>query len=143
MARHYSIVKDASYDLAHGKEALLLIEQVRKGISSNEFYTSVLTKLSFTLSEWSHYLHLSERTMQRYRAEEKSFEPLHSEKILELTMLYNYGVAVFGNKENFDIWLTTKSVALGGVPPKEFLDTSYGIQMIKDELTRIEHGVLA
>jgi len=39
--------------------------------------------------------------------------------------------------------METVSVPLGGIKPKELLDTTYGINMIADELGRIEHGVLA
>jgi putative toxin-antitoxin system antitoxin component (TIGR02293 family) len=58
-------------------------------------------------------------------------------------MLYYYGIEVFGGQERFNTWLTTKNTALGGIKPKDLLDSSFGIQMLKDELTRIEHGVLA
>ncbi len=58
-------------------------------------------------------------------------------------MLYQYGVEVFGDKENFDTWLKSKSISLGGRTPKDLLDTKFGIGMVKDELGRIEHGILA
>jgi putative toxin-antitoxin system antitoxin component (TIGR02293 family) len=58
-------------------------------------------------------------------------------------MLYEYGVDVFGEKANFDLWLNSKSIALGGRIPKDLLDTKFGVGMVKDELGRIEHGVLA
>ena len=93
--------------------------------------------------EWCQYLHLSERTLQRYKKEGKSFDPIYSEKILELTMLYKYGAEVFESKDNFHSWLESNNLALGGVKPKELLDTSFGISMVKDELTAIEHGLFA
>ena len=121
---------------------LSIIQRIRKGINFSIF-TDIAQKIPFSLYEWSSFLHISERTMQRYQKEKKSFDPIYSEKIIEITMLYNYGVEVFGNKENFDQWLQTQNVALGGNTPKDFLDSTFGIQLIKDELTRIEHGVLA
>ena len=81
--------------------------------------------------------------MQRYTKERKDFDPIQSEKILEVALVYKYGVEVFGNKEKFDIWLGAKNVALGNVAPKSLLDTTFGIGLLKDELTRIEHGILA
>ena len=39
--------------------------------------------------------------------------------------------------------METISVPLGGVKPKELLDTTYGINLITDELIRIEHGIFA
>lgn len=143
MAKELNALKDISYQSTDNKGIMHLIEQVRNGISSDIFYKVILGTFSFSITEWSTYLHLSERTMQRYRTEKKTFEPIQSEKILEITMLYNYGLNVFGNKENFNTWIETKNIALGGVKPKDLLDTSYGIGLLKDELTRIEHGVLA
>ena len=103
----------------------------------------IADKSPFSTTEWSNFLHLSERTFQRYKKDRRTFDPLHSEKILEITLVYNKGVEVFGDKANFDAWLSAKNVALGGIKPKELLDSSFGIGLLKDELTRIEHGVLA
>ena len=119
-----------------------LINLSRKGINYNSFI-QVANRTTFTLNEWSIILHLSERTMQRYKKEEKSFDPMQSEKILEISLLINKGIAVFGSNENFNSWMDSKSIALGGIKPKELLDSSFGINMLKDELGRIEHGILA
>ena len=58
-------------------------------------------------------------------------------------LIYKLGVNVFGDKEKFISWSETKNLALGGVKPKELLDNTFGISLLKDELTRIEHGILA
>ena len=50
---------------------------------------------------------------------------------------------VFGNIENFSQWLNSKNIALGGVKPISLLDNTFGIMLLKDQLIRIEHGVLA
>lgn len=131
-----------AYSTADDTHILTIIQRIRKGINFSIF-SAIAQKIPFTMNEWSSFLHLSERTMQRYQKEKKAFDPIYSEKIIEITMLYNYGIEVFGNKENFDKWLQTQNVALGGNTPKDFLDSTFGIQLIKDELTRIEYGVLA
>ena len=91
----------------------------------------------------SRILHLSERTLQRYKKEKLSFGPLYSERIIEVQLLFNKGIEVFGDKDNFNSWLNLENVALGGIEPISLLDNTFGIMMIKDELTRIEHGILA
>ncbi len=131
-----------SYKSADDKNVLAIIDAVRTGISFNEF-EKIVGNAPFSLAEWANYLQLSERTIQRNQKEKKSFQPIQSERIIELIMLYEYGVDVFGDKDNFNVWLKSKSVALGGRTPKELLDTKFGVGMIKDELGRIEHGVLA
>jgi putative toxin-antitoxin system antitoxin component (TIGR02293 family) len=131
-----------SYKSADDKNILAIIDAVRTGIPFNAF-EKIVSNAPFSLAEWANYLQLSERTIQRAQKEKKSFQPIQSERIIELAMLYEYGVDVFGDKENFNIWLNSRSVALGGRTPKELLDTKFGVLMVKDELGRIEHGVLA
>lgn len=131
-----------NYGAIDDRDILFLIKAVRKGIKFNNFLL-ITEKSPFTLNEWSNFLHISERTMQRYKREKKSFDPIHSEKILEVTLLYKYGVEVFGNKEKFNAWLDTLNLALGGVKPKALLDNTFGISLLKDELTRIAYGVLS
>lgn len=131
-----------SFSSIDDKDIYSLIDMVRQGIKFSNF-TSLVGKSPFNLSEWSNFLHLSERTMQRYKKEKTTFGNIHSEKILQLTLLFKFGTEVFGDKEHFNTWLDTDNIALGKIKPKELLDNSFGIDMIKDELSRIEQGVLA
>lgn len=141
-AQRGSTVIVFSYRSADDKDLLNIIDLVRSGITYQDF-NKLMDHTPFSMSEWASYLQLSERTMQRNQKEKKAFQPIQSERIVELAMLYQYGLEVFGDQNNFDTWLDTKSVALGGSAPKELLDTKFGITMVKDALTRIEHGVLA
>lgn len=131
-----------SYSSVDDKSILRLIDMVRQGIKFSNF-TELVKSSPFNINEWSDFLHLSERTMQRYKKEKATFGNIHSEKILQITLLFKYGVDVFGDKKKFNTWLETDNLALGRIKPKELLDNSFGIDLIKDELTRIEHGVLA
>jgi len=122
--------------------AMSLIKMVRNGIGFAAFDTFA-NKSPFSINEWSTYLHLSERTMQRYRIEKRTFDPLQSEKIIEIALFYNKGVEVFGSTDKFNSWLETDNLALGGLKPKTLLDNSFGIGLLRDELTAIEFGILA
>jgi len=119
-----------------------LVDLTRKGISY-DLFKNIQAKSSFTIKEWSKFLHLTERTLQRYKKEHISFEPLQSERILEIAKFQKRGLEIFGSKENFDQWTNSNIVALGGIKPKELLDNSFGISILNAELTRIEYGVLA
>lgn len=136
-------MKDFTAQTDDGRDILKMIALVREGLSYDFFFKTILESFSFTLNDWATFLHLSERTLQRYKTEQKDFEPIQSDKILELTMLFRQGISVFGNKEKFEIWMSSTSIALGKVKPKDLLDTSYGIGLLRDEFTRIEHGILA
>lgn len=138
-----------SLDLANVKissiddsDVMLYIRTIRNGITFIAFSNFAKTT-PFSYSEWSAFLHMSERTLQRYKQEKKAFDPIHSERILQIGLLYNFGVEVFGSSEKLNNWLETKNLALGGTKPKELLDNSFGIGLLKDELTRIEQGILA
>ena len=131
-----------TYGAIDDNSILSLIDAVRNGISFS-FFNNLVRSSPFSLPEWSSFLHLSERTMQRYKKEKKNFGPVYTEKILEITMLYKYGKEVFGDEKKFHAWLDSSNVALGNSSPKQLLDSNFGIEMVKDELGRIEHGVLA
>ena len=130
-----------AYELKESFDSNRLVTLVREGVQFSVF-SKLLKRISFSLQEWSSFLHLSERTMQRYQKENKTFDISSSEKIIQITILYEFGVSVFGNKENFDSWLIAKNVALGS-KPIELLDTVFGIEIINNELIKIEHGIFA
>ena len=121
---------------------LSLIEMIRNGIKFPAF-SFLAAKSPFSLSEWSSFLHISDRTMQRYKKESLTFDPLQSEKIVEIALLFNKGNEVFGTTDKFNLWLESDNLALGMLKPKNLLDSSFGINLLKDELDRIENGVLA
>jgi putative toxin-antitoxin system antitoxin component (TIGR02293 family) len=124
------------------QDSLEMLNILRDGVDPGYFYT-LSNRINLSLDDWSSFLHLSERTLQRYKKENKHFDTIYSEKIVQIDLLYKRGADVFGSIYNFDTWMETLSVPLGGIKPKTLLDTTYGINMIADELGRIEHGVLA
>ena len=133
---------EVTYERVDDKGIYYFINLVRKGINYS-YFTNIANKSPFSLNEWSSFLHLSERTMQRYKKEEATFDVIHSERIIHLTLLFKYGIEVFGTKEKFKSWLETDILALGNIKPNQLLDNSFGIDLVKDELGRIEHGILA
>lgn len=135
------MAKEKYYEFADDDMAKLA-NVVRDGLSYN-YFSTLSDRIHIEMQEWADYLHISERTIQRYKKEGKVFDPIYSEKIILVELLYKKGVDVFGIEENFYTWMDTKSIALGGVKPKDLLDTSFGITMVYDELGRIEYGIFA
>jgi len=121
---------------------LYLMQVARQGVNFESFL-ALINRIPFSMPDWSRFLHLTDRTMQRYKKDMKSFDTIQSEKILQITLLYKKGIDVFGDKTKFDTWLVSKNIALGNINPKELLDNAFGINLLNDELTRIEHGILA
>lgn len=123
-------------------DSVELVKLSRRGITISLF-EEIVKSNSYTMKDWSKFLHLTERTIQRYKKEKRKFESLQSERILEIAKLQMKGKAVFGSSENFDEWMTSKIISIGKIRPIELLDSSFGIDILMDELGRIEHGVLA
>jgi len=119
-----------------------IIEHTNKGIAYQEFI-SLTQKMPFSLVQWASILRISRRTMERIRDEKKTIEPPYSEQVIRVVMLYNYGVIVFGSAKKFNQWLTIASLPLGNVAPQALLNNSYGVEAVKNELGRIEHGIFA
>ena len=143
MAKGYVQDKEPRISLAMDESnTAYLISSVRKGIKYSDFEHMVAFS-SFTRAEWTGILHLTERSFQRYKAQNQVFDPLQSEKIMQIIILFKKGIEVFGSKEKFDTWLNSTIVALGSIKPKEVLDSAFGIDWLLDELGRIEHGILA
>ena len=93
-------------------------------------------------AEMSAIMRTSERTLRRYSPKQK-LNAEQSERVIELAKIYSRGEQVFGTLDAFKEWMNGSVMALGNKKPKEFLDTSMGIEMLMDELGRIEHGIFA
>lgn len=119
-----------------------MIKLVREGISYDDFLV-FFKNIPFTEKEWADYLGISTRTLDRYRNGSKNFPPKQSERIIEIKRLLDFGENVFGDHDNFMAWMSMQNIAMGGVVPKKLLDTTIGINMVYDQIGRIEHGVLA
>lgn len=124
------------------RSVLRLIETSRKGVDLDTF-DKLAAEFPFDLSDWSKILHISERTIQRYRRDKKKLDSIHTDRLLQIMILLNKGVDVFGNSNNFITWLNSVNIALGGITPISLLDNAFGINMVTNELTKIEYGVLA
>jgi putative toxin-antitoxin system antitoxin component (TIGR02293 family) len=104
-------------------------------------FKKIADKISFTQAEWASILHLSERTLQRYSKDNKSFEGIYVDRILHLEKLIDTGLETFESTEDFSNWLKTPKTVLGTSITFESLYHSQGIQDIYQQLQRIQHGV--
>ncbi len=96
----------------------------------------------FSDQEWSDFLDISLKSLQRYKKESGYiFRSIHSEKIIELMEVTAVGLEVFDKGEDFTAWLNASSHALGNRRPIELLRYSYGKELVLNELHRIDQGV--
>lgn len=87
---------------------------------------------------------LPQTTYNKKRREKSLLNGRDSEIILLLTELLDYGIEVFNNEEEkFQRWMKKQNISLGGNSPESLLDSTTGIQEVKNCLNRIEYGNLA
>jgi putative toxin-antitoxin system antitoxin component (TIGR02293 family) len=93
--------------------------------------------LGSTEKEFADILPVSISSMQKKSVYGKET----SERIYELAKLFGLGYEVFDSKEDFKNWLMTPSRALGDKKPFELLDSSFGFEMVENEIVRIQYNV--
>lgn len=104
--------------------------------------TNLANYLQVSLSQIIHLLPVSERTIQRKNNKYRFDKPV-SEKILHIAEVAVKGTEVFEDREKFLKWLNQSNAALGNKSPMSLLDSSYGTNMVLEELGRLEHGVFS
>lgn len=104
-------------------------------------FAKIAARVPFTQKEWASILHLSEKTLQRYSKDNKSFEGIYVDRILQLEQLIEMGLETFIDAETLYRWLKREKKVLGHVLNFESLYSSQGIQDVTDEIGRIQYGV--
>ena len=117
-----------------------LIELSAKGMPA-QVIAAIQTHSRFTNKEISHFLDISESTLQRYRKSKKTLRKGEAEKAYHLSSVIAQGVAVFGNEEKFYQWLNLENEAIGGIKPTQWLSSTIGRDEILNLLARIEYGI--
>ena len=104
-------------------------------------FKKIADKVPFTQNEWASILHLSERTLQRYAKDNKNFEGIYVDRILQLEKLIDAGLETFESEDAFYSWLKKPKNVLGSQLTFESLYHTQGINEIFNQLQRIQHGV--
>ena len=116
-----------------------LIALTRTGIKKATL-KSLATYMGINMEQLSSLLHSSHRNIQR-KQDDELLDTLKTEKVLELAAFAQRGIDVIGSKEYFAEWLQSPLPALDNKKPIDFLDTTFGIQMLNKILGRLEYGV--
>lgn len=123
-------------------DAYHIVINANKGLPANSF-DDLIRISSGNRETFAQRLNISLKTLDRYKKENKKFDPQMSELILKWIKLYSKGMEIFGNIPSFNRWLEKPCIGLFGKCPEELMSTSGGIELIISELQRIEHGDLA
>ncbi len=121
--------------------AFAYIKIIKVGLKSKSV-NSFIEHSSLTKKQVSRMIHISERTLQR-NSPDKLIDTTTSERLIELTRLFHKGISVFNDKGKFITWLNRPNKSLDNQLPIELIETNLGIDLVLDELLKIEHGVFS
>jgi putative toxin-antitoxin system antitoxin component (TIGR02293 family) len=119
-----------------------LIQSANKGVSAKAIgdFSRLSGKTKEEIGDW---IYFTPKTIRNYEAQEKKLPVLQSELLLKLYLLYDKGMGVFGSVSAFNDWLEKPAFGLHGQTPESLLTTSTGMNLVQDELIRIEYGDFA
>lgn len=117
------------------------IELIHSGITKSQLEV-LLRETGLSLSDVASLMHLNERTLRNYAPTDR-LSPEATERALELAVVFQKGIEVFGSSSGFLNYLHSPVQVFENRKPWEFLDTSLGIQCLTDELGRIQYGIFA
>ncbi|MCO5287032.1 MAG: DUF2384 domain-containing protein [Chitinophagaceae bacterium] len=89
------------------------------------------------------FIDATPKTIDNYRVRRHKLGRIESEQLLQLLALYKKGQEIFGSSEAFNQWLKLPASGIGGIIPFDLLYTAGGINLVMEELLRIEYGALA
>jgi putative toxin-antitoxin system antitoxin component (TIGR02293 family) len=119
-----------------------LNEMISTGLSYHLF-EKVQDNAPFSKEEWARFLDVSVKTLDRYKHNNKSFKTFQSEKIIGMIEVIERGIEVLGDMKMLKKWLYTPIPAFSDSKPIDLLNSSYGKELLLDELGRIEYGIFA
>jgi len=129
-----------SWVVLNGKDApsfkMEVIGRIREGVKKTD-WKQLIQYTGSTEKEFEHILPASISSMQKKTVYSKET----SERIYELARLFGLGYDVFDSKDDFKQWLMTPSRTLGNKIPFELLDSSFGFEMVENEIVRIQYNV--
>jgi putative toxin-antitoxin system antitoxin component (TIGR02293 family) len=98
-------------------------------------------KFRLTKKQTSAIVGISTSTLQRWKPS-TNVSPLIAEAILKLAELYDNGMMVFDDdEESFRAWIRTSVPSLNHRLPINLLDTRTGIELVNEQLLKMEHAV--
>ncbi|NAS32218.1 DUF2384 domain-containing protein [Flavobacteriaceae bacterium R38] len=115
---------------------LKIIHASRNGVSRSDLKKFSM-RVALPLTKISEIVPASYSTL----AKKSNYDKEVSERLFEIAEVYSKGFEVFGDEKKFTRWLNKPNVALGGEVPFSLLDTSYGVQLVLNEITRIDYGI--
>lgn len=114
---------------------------IKGGLSSSSL-KDLLEISGSTRLDIARKLDITEPTLRKHLSNVKDLSTSLSEHVLFLLELYDKGIDTFGSVQEFKNWLPQHNIGIDA-KPNDLLDSITGINMVMNELHRIDHGILA
>ncbi len=121
---------------------IAMVKLAQEGVPASAF-SELLEISELGKEKLASILGLSYKTVQRYEKDNRRFNALNSEQLLKIFALYKKATEIFTDVKSFNRWLSKPAYGLGDQVPLTLLNTTGGIDLIREELVRIEYGALA
>lgn len=142
MVKHRDAAKVLSRYEPFFQNSISLLAKAKKGLQPEAVFDFILIS-HLPNEQVEAALNKSMKTFQNYKEKKTVLDTATSEKLLKLFALYGKGAEIFGAVDAFSDWLSRPAYGIGKQAPQNLLDTVTGIDLITDELKRIEYGDLA
>ena len=119
-----------------------LVLKAADGLAISVF-DSLMQITALNKNQLSAFIDTTPKTIDNYRLRRHKLGRIESEQLLQLLALYKKGQEIFGSSEVFNQWLKQPALGIGGILPFDLLYTPGGINLVMEELLRIEYGALA
>ncbi|MDQ3142471.1 MAG: DUF2384 domain-containing protein [Bacteroidota bacterium] len=115
-----------------------VVSLARKRLNTKIFYDFAET-IQMTEKRLAAIIHLSTRTISNYKEQKKTLEPLYSEHLLKLILLFEKGEELFGNIDEFNYWLK-KPFWNSKEIPMDWIVTPGGVDLLVEEMESLAQG---
>jgi putative toxin-antitoxin system antitoxin component (TIGR02293 family) len=120
-----------------------LLDIIQGGIGTKAI-TALEKNLDIKSVQMARILGISTKTLERYKADpRKKLTPAVSERIMRIATLKERALEVFDDDTKANGWLRSPSIALGWRAPMDIMPFNLGIDLVLNELGRIEHGLVS
>ena len=126
-------------NISRHSETVKVLDKLESGISVDAM-DKIAAYLGVSVNELMVNLKISRSTWHR-RKKSGRLDFNLSDKILQLSKLLEHAENVFGNRDKVQLWFKVPSIVFENHKPIEFIGSLSGMNLINDELVRIEHGV--
>lgn len=120
------------------KDDYSLVKKAQKGVETDLFY-SLANAIKMPEKTLASIINLSPRTISNYRDQEKYLDANYSEHLLKLINLYDFGKEIFGNLEEFSLWMN-RPFWDSEEKPIDFITTSGGVDLVYAEIEKLAQG---